>query len=219
MFAESAESGVGPRVKICGITNADDAIVAIECGANALGFNLFQGSKRYIDMESAAEWIEKLPERIEKIAILVNPDFEETLATAALPFITGLQLHGAETPEFCSRLAERGIRFAKALPVTSEDSLRRIPSFATNTLVLDSSHAGEFGGTGRTFDWDIARRFIETNSALRIVLAGGLTPENVAVAVRAVRPFAVDVASGVESAPGQKDHGLMRAFIEAARAS
>lgn len=219
MFAESAESGVGPRVKICGITNADDGIVAIECGADALGFNFFPGSKRYIDMESAAEWIEKLPEKIEKIAILVNPDFDEALATAALPFITALQLHGAETPEFCSRLAERGIRFAKALPVTSEDSLRGIPSFATDTLVLDSSHAGEFGGTGHTFDWDIARRFIETNSALRIVLAGGLTPENVAIAVRSVRPFAVDVTSGVESAPGQKDHGLMRAFIEAARVS
>lgn len=219
MFAESAEFGVGPRVKICGITNAADAIGAIECGADALGFNFFPGSKRYIDRESAAKWIEELPGGIEKIAILVNPDFEEALATAALPFITGLQLHGAETPELCRRLAERGIRFAKALPVNSEDSLRGIPSFATNTLVLDSSHAGEFGGTGRTFDWEIARRFIETNRALRIVLAGGLTPGNVAIAVRSMRPFAVDVTGGVESAPGHKDHALMRAFIEAARAS
>jgi phosphoribosylanthranilate isomerase len=219
MFAESAEPGVAPRVKICGITNPDDAIVAIECGADALGFNFFPGSKRYINIESAAEWIQKLPEGIEKIAILVNPDFGEALATAELPFITALQLHGAETPEFCSRLAERGIRFGKALPVTSEDSLRGIPSFATNTVVLDSSHAGEFGGTGRTFDWDIARRFIEANSALRIVLAGGLTPENVAIAVSSVRPFAVDVTSGVESAPGRKDRGLMRAFIEAVRPS
>jgi phosphoribosylanthranilate isomerase len=218
MFVESAEPGVGPKVKICGITNAEDAGAAIECGADALGFNFFPGSKRYIDIEFAASWLGKLPDTIEKIAILVDPDFEQALATAALPFITALQLHGGETPEFCGRLAERRIRFAKALPVTSEDSLRTVPSFATNTLVLDSSHAGEFGGSGRTFDWNISRRFTDTNPGLHIVLAGGLTPENVAVAVRSARPFGVDVTTGVESAPGRKDHGLMRAFIEAVRA-
>ncbi len=148
MFVESAEPGVGPKVKICGITNAEDARAAIECGADALGFNFFPGSKRYIDIKFAAEWIGELPDTVEKISILVDPDFEQALATAALPFITALQLHGGETPEFCGRLAERRIRFAKALPVTSEDSLRAVPSFATNTLVLDSSHAGEFGGSG-----------------------------------------------------------------------
>ena len=219
MFAESAEPGVGPKVKICGITNAADAKAAIECGADALGFNFFPGSKRYIDMEVAGEWIGKLPDSIEKIAIMVNPDFEQALAAAALPFITALQLHGAETPGFCSRLAERGIRFAKALPVTSADSLRGIPSFATNTLVLDSSHAGEFGGSGHTFDWNLALRFIEANPVLRVVLAGGLTPDNVAIAVRSTRPFAVDVTTGVESSAGRKDYGLMRAFIEAVRTS
>jgi phosphoribosylanthranilate isomerase len=217
IFAESHERGGALKIKICGITNAADGKAAIECGADALGFNCFPGSKRYIDMKIAGEWISQLPETTAKIAILVNPSLEEALATAALPFVTALQLHGAETPEFCGTLAQRGVRFAKALPVTSENSVRDLPSFATDTLVLDASHAGEFGGTGRVIDWEIARRFIESNPRLRVILAGGLTPENVAAAVRKTGPFAVDVTTGVESAPGHKDPELVRAFIEAAR--
>ena len=218
MFGESVDRRAALRIKICGITNAGDAQAAIECGADALGFNFFAGSKRYIDIKTAAEWIDQSPRKIDKIAILVNPTLDEALAAAALPFITALQLHGAETPEFCKELAAHGVRFAKALPVTS-DSLRDVPSFATNTLVLDASDAGEFGGTGRAIDWNVARRFIEANPTLRIVLAGGLTPQNVATAVRIARPFAVDVTTGVESSPGRKDHQLLHAFIEAARAA
>lgn len=205
-----------PRVKICGITNAADAEAAIEFGADALGFNFFRGSKRYVPLEAAYEWMAKLPAEIAKVAVVVEPNLDEAVSLGLLPFITSLQLHGRETPDFCRKLAEEGIRFAKALPVTTPDSLRDLPRFFTRTVVLDSARTGEFGGSGRTFPWEIAREFVEANPDLRVILGGGLTPENVAAAVSAVRPFGVDVTSGVESSQGRKDHGLLRAFIAAA---
>jgi phosphoribosylanthranilate isomerase len=205
-----------PRVKICGITNAADAEAAIEFGADALGFNFFRGSKRYVPLEAAYEWMAKLPAEIAKVAVVVEPNLDEAVSLGLLPFISALQLHGRETPDFCRKLAEEGIRFAKALPVTTPDSLRDLPRFFTRTVVLDSARTGEFGGSGRTFPWEIAREFVEANPDLRVILAGGLTPENVAAAVSVVRPFGVDVTSGVESSQGRKDRGLLRAFIAAA---
>lgn len=204
-------------VKICGLTTPEDAAAAMEFGADALGFNFFAGSKRYLPIHSGRDWIAALPPEITKVGVLVNPSWEEAITVSSLPGITALQLHGAETPEFCRQLAERGIRFAKALPVTTSDSIKNLPSFSTRTVLLDSSHAGEFGGSGRIFPWQIARQFVEANPRLRVVLAGGLTPENVAEAVAAVGPFAVDVTSGVESSAGRKDYGRMRAFIAAAK--
>jgi phosphoribosylanthranilate isomerase len=207
------------RVKICGLTTPQDAAAAIEFGADALGFNFFPGSKRYLRMEAAREWIASLPGNVEKVAILVNPSWEEAKAAATTAGITALQLHGMETPEFCRRLREARIRFEKAVPVTGPDSLANIPDFFTTSVLLDSSGAGEFGGSGRTFPWDIARDFVLAHPHLRVILAGGLTPENVAEAVATVRPFGVDVTSGVESSPGCKDHARLRDFIAAARAS
>jgi phosphoribosylanthranilate isomerase len=207
------------RVKICGLTMPQDAAAAIECGADALGFNFYPGSRRYLPMEAAREWIADLPGNAEKVAILVNPSWDQAKAAAVTEGITALQLHGAETIEFCRRLKEEGIRFEKALPVTGPDSLANMPDFFTPTVLLDSGGAGEFGGSGRTFPWEIARDFVLAHPDLRVILAGGLTPENVAEAVAMVRPFGVDVTSGVESAPGRKDHGRLRDFIAAARAS
>jgi phosphoribosylanthranilate isomerase len=217
MFDHDDRPLVRPRVKICGITNAADARAAIEFGADALGFNFFSGSKRYLPLATAAEWISELPLEIVKVAVLVDAGWEEATAMAALPFIDALQLHGSETPQFCRRLAAEEIQFAKALPVTTAHSLLNLPSFFTKTVILDSSRAGEFGGSGRMFPWEIAREFVEAHPGLRLVLAGGLTPENVARAVEIVRPFGVDVTTGVESSPGQKDHGLIRAFVAAAQ--
>jgi phosphoribosylanthranilate isomerase len=194
----------------------EDAAAAIEFGADALGFNFFIGSKRYLAVANRG-FIAALPAEIPKIAVLVNPNWEEAVAAAESPGITALQLHGAETPDFCRKLAARGIRFAKALPVTTAHSVTNLPSFLTRTVLLDSCHTGEFGGSGRRFPWQIARDFVKGNPHLRVVLAGGLEPENVAEAIAAVRPFAVDVTSGVESAAGRKDYGRLRAFIEAAR--
>ncbi|HYJ04745.1 MAG TPA: phosphoribosylanthranilate isomerase [Chthoniobacterales bacterium] len=205
------------RVKICGLTTPEDTDAAVEFGADALGFNFFPGSKRYLPIDAARDWIAALPAEIPKVGVLVNPSWEEAVRVSRLPGITALQLHGAETPDFCRRLAECGIGFAKALPVTTFDSVKNLPSFSTRTVLLDSSHAGEFGGSGRTFPWEIAREFVEANPQLRVVLAGGLTPENVVEAVAVVKPFAVDVTSGVESSAGRKDHERMRAFIVAAK--
>jgi phosphoribosylanthranilate isomerase len=205
------------RVKICGLTTPQDAAAAIEFGADALGFNFYRGSKRYLEMDSVGGWIGALPAEAEKVAILVNPSWDEVRAACGIAGITSLQLHGAETPEFCRRLVEERIRFEKAVPVTNRGSLAVLPDFFTRTILLDSGGKQEFGGSGRTFPWDIASEFVRTNPHLRVVLAGGLTPENVAQAVAIVRPFGVDVTSGVESSPGRKDHGRLREFIAAAR--
>jgi phosphoribosylanthranilate isomerase len=207
------------RVKICGLTTPQDAEAAIEFGADALGFNFFPGSKRYVRIETAGDWIAALPDDVEKVGILVNPSWKEAKAVAGTAGITALQLHGAETPEFCRRLMEEGIRFEKALPVTDAHSVANVPNFFTRTLLLDSGGMGDYGGTGQTFPWEIARDFVQANPSLRVVLAGGLTPENVADAVAMVRPFGVDVTSGVESSPGRKNHGRLRTFIAAARCS
>lgn len=205
------------RIKICGLTTPEDARAALEWGADALGFNFVPGSKRFLRLEAGRDWIAALPGTVQKVAILANPSWEEAMATAAVPGINSLQLHGSETPEFCRRLMEAGIRFEKALPVSGPASLANVPDFFTDTVLLDSSIGGEFGGSGRSFPWEIARDFVRTNPQLRVVLAGGLTPDNVAKAVAVVRPFGVDVTSGVESAPGRKDYARLRAFIAAAR--
>jgi len=207
------------RVKICGLTTPQDAAAAIEFGADALGFNFYPGSKRYLRMEVVGGWIAALPGNVEKVAILVDPSWDQARAATAMAGITALQLHGAETPEFCRRLKDEGIRFEKALPVTGPESVANVPDFFTPTVLLDSGRAGEFGGSGRTFPWEIARDFVQAHPHLRVILAGGLTPENVAEAVAMVRPFGVDVTSGVESSPGCKDHRRLRDFIAAARAS
>ena len=207
------------RVKICGLTTPQDAAAAIEAGADSLGFNFFRGSKRYLPPEKAAAWIADLPSNLEKVAILVNPSWDEATAAAAMVGITALQLHGTETPEFCRRLLESGIRFAKALPVSGFDSVANLPDFHTTTVLLDSGTGGQFGGSGRAFPWSVARDFVRARPELRVILAGGLTPENVASAVAAVRPFGVDVTSGVESSPGRKDHRRMGDFVAAARTS
>ena len=151
--------------------------------------------------------------------MLVDPSWEEAVAIASLPGIAALQLHGRETPAFCAKLASTGIRFGKAISATDPAGLAAARLFSTQTIVLDSMHGAQFGGTGTTFPWGVARDLAAAHPALRVVVAGGLTPENVGEAVRMARPFGVDVTGGVESSPGRKDHGRMRAFIEAAKSA
>lgn len=217
MFDDEDDGVVRTRVKICGLTTPEDAEAAIEFGADALGFNFFEGSRRFIPIEASRQWIAALPSGIPKVGVLVNPTWDEAVGVAKMSGITALQLHGAETPEFCRRLAEMGVRFVKALPVTTLDSIRKLSSFFTRTVLLDSKSECEFGGSGKTFPWELGRVFVVSNPNLRVILAGGLTPENVAEAVADVRPFAVDVTSGVEASPGRKDYGRLRAFIAAAQ--
>ena len=218
MFHEiEGESAGRLRVKICGITNEADARVAWECGADAIGLNFFRGSRRYLERNRAKEWISELPPELVKIAVVVNPTAAEAAEIASLQFISGLQLHGQETPEFCRFLLGQGVRFAKAVPVIVGHGVANASDYSTQTIVLDSQFGGVFGGSGSPFPWEIAAEFVAAHPALRVVLAGGLTPENVSAAIAMVRPFAVDVTSGVESKAGRKDHGRLRAFIATAR--
>ncbi|MDQ6625051.1 MAG: phosphoribosylanthranilate isomerase [Verrucomicrobiota bacterium] len=207
------------RVKICGITTEEDARAAAEAGADAIGLNCFRGSKRFLELEPAAVWLSRLPASLIKVAVAVNLPFDQALAIARLPFIDSLQLHGHETPEFCAALKRAGVRFGKALPAADAQSLAGAELYATKTIVMDSTAAGAFGGTGKTFPWEIGRKFVEEHPDVAAILAGGLTPENVAEAVREVRPFGVDVTTGIESSPGRKDHDAVRRFVDAARAA
>jgi phosphoribosylanthranilate isomerase len=219
MFGQAIGSNRRLLVKICGITNAADAEAAMDAGADALGFNFFPGSKRSIDLRQDAEWIARLPGEICKVAVLVNPALSEATQIGGLAFIDALQLHGSESPGFCQLLADRGIRFAKALAVGNQQLFTEVPNFFTDTVLIDSFSKQGFGGTGRVLPWKVGRQFVEDHPALKVILAGGLNAENVAEAIHEVSPFAVDVTSGVESSPGRKDPNRLRAFIAAVRSS
>ena len=217
MFTGKAESSGRVFVKICGITNESDALAAIEAGADALGFNLVPRSKRYIDIDAARQWIDKLPREICKVAVVADPDWEDACRIGQLGFIDALQLHGNESPEFCRRLADAAIPFAKAIPVTGSKSLADLPNYFTDTMILDSSGGGgTFGGSGKPFPWKFAPEFVRHHRKIAVILAGGLTPQNVAGAINLIRPRGVDVTTGVEQSPGKKDHRLLKAFVLAA---
>jgi phosphoribosylanthranilate isomerase len=217
MFGNKFKTSGQVFVKICGITNKDDALAAIDAGADALGFNLIAKSKRYIDIEKAAAWIDNLPKEICKVAVVADPNWEDACRIGQLRFIDALQLHGSESPEFCRRLADAGIPFAKAVPVTASKSLASLPNYFTDTMILDSSVRGTFGGTGKPFPWKFAPEFVRHHPRITVILAGGLNPENVAEAVKVVRPRGVDVTTGVEASPGRKDPSLVQAFVQNAR--
>jgi phosphoribosylanthranilate isomerase len=199
-------------IKYCGITLESDAKAAIAAGANALGFNGFPRSKRFLDLAAAAPWIRRLPGFCTRVAVLVNPTEDEAVAAMRLGCFDRLQLHGDETPDFCARLRDRGYQVIKALPLATEADLARIAEFPVDDVLLDAHAPGVYGGTGQVIDWSLARQAAERFPGKRVILSGGLKPENVAAAVSAVRPYAVDVASGIESAPGRKDEGKMVAF-------
>ena len=205
------------RVKICGVTNRADASSAIALGADALGFNLFPGSTRHIDLDENAEWIAALPPFVTRVAVLVNVPFDEARRVARHPAIDLVQLHGDEPPEYCARLVESGHPFIKAFRIRDSADIARADKFHTPHILIDAHVPGTFGGSGAPIDLALAREMVRRHSDLHIILAGGLTPANVADAVHLVRPFAVDVASGVEREPRRKDAPLMAAFIEAAR--
>lgn len=217
MFGNKFKAGGGIFVKICGITNQADAHVAIQAGATALGFNLVQKSKRYIDIDSAAAWVDSLPNKVCKVAIMANPSREEAQRISKLSFIDAIQLHGNESPKFCQQLSDAGVCFAKAIPVVDSRSLTDVPDFSTDIVILDSAAGGQFGGTGQAFQWEFAREFALKNPKLKMILAGGLNCENVAAAIEQARPFGVDVTTGVEASPGRKDTRLVKAFLMAVR--
>jgi phosphoribosylanthranilate isomerase len=201
------------RVKICGITNLEDALAAVEAGADLLGFNFYAKSPRRVSPQDARLVVEKLSPEVSCVGVFVNEEAAEVERAAREAGLGAVQLHGGETPEFCARL--RDLTTIKALRVGENFSVESASAYGTDAVLLDAFVAGSWGGTGHTFDWSVARRTRE--AVARLFLAGGLTPENVAGAVRVVRPYAVDVCSGVETAPGRKSFQLMRRFVEAAR--
>jgi phosphoribosylanthranilate isomerase len=202
------------RVKLCGITRPEDAELAAELGAWAIGFILWPGSKRAVDPGVAAGIARRLRRRLELVGVFVNQPLDDVEGAAEALGLTHVQLHGDEGPSFCAAVRERtGCRVIKALRIGSAADLRDAARFHTDLHLLDSAARGLRGGSGATWDWDLAAR---RRSDVPVVLSGGLTPENVAAGIAAVRPFAVDVASGVEAAPGVKDPAQMEAFVRAA---
>jgi phosphoribosylanthranilate isomerase len=202
------------RVKICGITNRRDAEAAVAAGADALGFILWPGSKRYLEAAKAGELAASLPPFVLRVAVTVNLTKPEIERIEAEWSFDGWQLHGDEPPEACTALRPR--RIIKALRPGPE-GFGSAEGYAADAFLLDAP-SSVYGGSGRTFDWKWAEAFREATRQ-PVILAGGLTPENVADAIRQVRPYAVDVVSGVEAAPGRKDAVKIRDFIQAARAA
>jgi phosphoribosylanthranilate isomerase len=205
------------RVKVCGITRIEDAREAARLGAWAIGLNHWRGSPRRCEPAVAAEIGATLRRRLEIVGVFVNASLDELATAAEDESLTLLQLHGEEGPAFCREAARRtGLKVIKALRVRSGADVRAAEAYRTDYHLLDAHRAGVPGGTGESFDWELlaARR-----SAIPLILAGGLRPDNVAEAIAVTRPFAVDVASGVEAEPGVKDQALMAELVERARAA
>ncbi|MEA3362822.1 MAG: phosphoribosylanthranilate isomerase [Thermodesulfobacteriota bacterium] len=199
------------RIKICGITNLEDALCAVGSGADALGFVFYEKSPRYVHPEIVAQIVSELPPFVTTVGLFVDaaPDtIKQTMRMAGLGVV---QLHGDESPEDCHLNPYSVI---KAVRVKGADSLAGIDNYPVSALLLDAWNEQQYGGTGESFDWQLAR---ELTGHRPIILAGGLTPGNVAQAVRMVNPYAVDVSSGVEESPGHKDRNKIHKFIQQVR--
>ena len=206
------------RVKICGITNLADAKLAVDLGADALGFNFYEKSVRNIAPADAYKIIRALPEKIEAAGVFVNWSPEAVIALARAVDLDTVQLHGDEPPA-TARAAAKFFKVTRAFRVGKDFRLASLRPFQSSVraFLFDAAKSGEYGGTGERADWQVARRATKSR---RIILAGGLTPENVAEAILYVRPYAVDVASGIESRPGKKDRAKLRQFFaEVSRAN
>ncbi len=200
-------------VKICGITSVADGLAAAEAGADAIGLMFYEKSPRHIALATAAEIARNVPPSVVKVGVFADADEDTVLRAISECGLNIAQFHGHESPEYCRQFPVMTI---KAFRVKDADSLKGMADYLTDAWLLDAHTPGALGGTGAKFNWDLA---IEAQKLGRpIFLAGGLTPENVAEAVRKVRPYAVDVSSGVESAPGKKDYEKVRAFVKAAKA-
>jgi len=202
------------RVKICGVTNLDDAAEAVRLGAWAVGLVHYEGSPRVCEPGEAARIGAAFRRKCEVAGVFVNPELEEVAKAVENAGLTMVQLNGEEGPSFCGEVARRtGVKVVKAIHVASAADVHGAEVFRTDYHLFDRRGKGLWGGTGESFDWGLLR---ERRSEVPAIVAGGLRPENVAEAIAVTRPFAVDVASGVEAEPGRKDHAAMTAFFEAA---
>jgi phosphoribosylanthranilate isomerase len=203
------------RVKFCGITDLDDAAEAVRLGAWAIGLIHFDGSPRNVDPEVAAEIGAAFRRKCEVVGVFVNPTLEEVDKVVENVGCTMVQLNGAEGAQFCGEVARRtGVKVIKAIHVASAADVHAAEAYRTDFHLFDRRSKGQWGGTGESFDWELLRGH---RSDVPDILAGGLTPQNVAHAIAVAQPYAVDVASGVETGPGRKDRAAMAAFFEAAQ--
>lgn len=220
----NAVHGHVPKIKFCGITRREDADAAVAAGAWALGLIQWPQSRRRCRLATAVEVAAVHRRHVQIVGVFVNPTLDHVVRVADEVGLTMLQFHGDEGPAFCTEAARRtGCRVIKAARVRSGADIQALAPFRTDYHLLDSFAAGLPGGTGETFAWEIARHGVPSGPRVRaripVILSGGLTPENVGEAISVVRPYAVDVATGVESAPGRKDHAALRAFAAAVAAT
>ncbi len=197
-----------PKVKICGITNYEDAVAATDMGADILGFNFYPKSPRFVTPQQAMDIIGKLPAFIDTAGVFVNASMEQIHETMDVCPLDWVQLHGDETPEFCRLLLSYSVRTMKAIRVRSQTDIESADSFFTDAILLDAFDPQKYGGTGLTFDWNIIGHI-----GKRIFLAGGINPDNAADAIN-LGVYGIDVCSGIEAEPGKKDHKKMRKLFE-----
>jgi len=195
------------QVKICGITNMEDALCAAENGAAAVGFIFYLPSPRYIDPQKAGEIIDRLPQHLVKVGVFVNEASEEIKSIYECYRLDMIQLHGDESPEFCRQFPRD--RIIKALDLKNEEDLKKVALYDVAAILVDSRHAGLYGGTGKTSNWKLAGRVTKP-----LILSGGLKEENIHEALRVVSPAALDINSGVESKPGIKDHAKIARIMQ-----
>ena len=200
------------RIKICGLTRREDVLFLEELGVDFAGFIFVPESPRFLEVGAAAEITPLVPRGTKRVGVFADEDPEQVRRTAEECHLDILQFHGTETPEYCRQFL---LPYFKAIRVKGEEDLDTLKLYRPEAFLLDTFSPDALGGTGETFDWGLAREAKKQD--VPVILAGGLNPENVSGAVRKVEPWGVDVSSGVESGPGVKDHGKMKAFVEAVR--
>ncbi len=196
------------KVKICGITNYEDAAAAVDMGADLLGFNFYPESPRFVEPAKAAEIINKLPAFVIVVGVFVNAPFEQICETMSRCPLNWVQLHGDESPDFCRKFLSHNVKIMKAIRVKDQTDIKKADRFFTDAILLDAFDPEKYGGTGLTFDWNIIGHI-----GKRIFLAGGINPDNAAAAVE-LGVYGIDVCSGIEAAPGKKDHKKMKKLFE-----
>jgi phosphoribosylanthranilate isomerase len=196
------------KVKICGITNYEDAVTALDMGADLLGFNFYPKSPRFIQAGKAAEIIGKLPGFVDIVGVFVNAPIEQIHETRNLCHLDWVQLHGDEDPEFCQQFLSHSVKTMKAIRVKDQGDIERAEQYFTDAILLDAFDPEKYGGTGLTFDWNVIGHM-----GKRIFLAGGINPDNAADAVE-LGVYGIDVCSGVEAEPGKKDHRKMKELFD-----
>lgn len=197
-----------PKVKICGITNYDDAMAAIDMGADLLGFNFYPKSPRFVTKEQASEIISRLPAFIDTAGVFVNATIEQIHEINSACSLDWVQLHGDEDPDFCRLLLTHNVKTMKAIRVKDQTDIERADRFFTDAILLDAFNPEKYGGTGLTFDWNIIGHITK-----RVFLAGGVNPDNAAKAMK-LGVYGIDVCSGIEAEPGKKDHGKMKRLFD-----